>query len=315
MGFGLGLGFGAHAIILLLAALDSLSRVRGEGWGKGALPLDELHGNAQTRGTQQTDRVWRIGMLMDLPASDPVGQSTAIQQGLQNLGSIALGLLGLFVIASVILVLVRAVGLVLGAYKSLGVSLGAAIVLLLGTVIGSFLNIPIADLPNEHVVSGHVIELFGMQFAAPDSHRPGTVLAINVGGAVIPTLTSIYLLITRRLWIKGTVATAAVAVLMHWLATPVAGSGITVPIFLPAVAAAIIALLLSRQEMAPLAYIGGGLGTLIGADVTNLSKVPGIGLSMASIGGAGTFDGIFLTSILAVAIAGIDFQRRAARPG
>jgi uncharacterized membrane protein len=198
---------------------------------------------------------------------------------------------------------------------SLGFSVGATIVLLLGTVIGSFFNMPITVIPYKHVVSGHVIELFGMQFAAPGSHRPSTVLAINVGSAAIPTLTSIYLLITRRLWIKGTAAIAAVAVLMHWQTTPVA-SGVTGPIFLPAVAAAIIALLLSRQEIAPLAYVGGGLGTLIGADVTHLSKLvseyPG---STASIGGAGTFDGIFLTSILAVVIAGIDFHRRTARPG
>jgi len=71
-----------------------------------------------------------------------------------------------------------------------------------------------------------------------------------------------------------------------------------VPIFLPSVAAAIIALLLSRREAAQLAYIGGGLGTLIGADLTNLDKVAGLGVSMASIGGAGTFDGVFLTGVM-----------------
>jgi uncharacterized membrane protein len=70
---------------------------------------------------------------------------------------------------------------------------------------------------------------------------------------------------------------------MHWLATPVPGSGITVPVLLPAMTAYVIALLLSRQEAAPLAYIGGNLGTLIGADLTNLDKVSGLDASMSRL--------------------------------
>jgi uncharacterized membrane protein len=134
---------------------------------------------------------------------------------------------------------------------------------------------------------------------------PGTVIAVNVGGAVIPTVMSIYLLFTHHLWTKGLIATAVVALIIHWLANPVAGVGIAVPVFMPAVITAIVAVLLSRQEAAPLAYIGGGLGTLIGADITNLDKVAGLGAPVASIGGAGTFDGIFLTGILAVLLASL----------
>ena len=73
-----------------------------------------------------------------------------------------------------------------------------------------------------------------------------------------------------------------------------------------------VAALLSRQEAAPLAYIGGGLGTLIGADITNLDKVRGLGAPVASIGGAGTFDGIFLTGILAVLLASLYARPRQA---
>jgi uncharacterized membrane protein len=67
--------------------------------------------------------------------------------------------------------------------------------------------------------------------------------------------------------------------------------------------AAAIALLLSRKAAAALAYISGTLGTLIGADLLNLGKIHGLGAPVASIGGAGTFDGIFLTSIAAVLLA------------
>jgi uncharacterized membrane protein len=143
-------------------------------------------------------------------------------------------------------------------------------------------------------------------------YSSGTVIAVNVGGAVIPTLMSVYLLITRNLWVKGAIAIAIVALVLHWLAYPVPGIGIAVPVFFPAVTTAVVALLLSREFAAPLAYIGGSLGTLIGADLTNLDKVRGLGAPVASIGGAGTFDGIFLTGILAVLLAGLYHHRQRA---
>ena len=89
------------------------------------------------------------------------------------------------------------------AYESLGVSSNAAVFLLLATLIGSFFNIPIAELPPERVVSDEVIDFYGMRYAVPVvSDWDGTVVAVNVGGAVIPTLMSIYLLIKRELWGK-----------------------------------------------------------------------------------------------------------------
>ncbi len=190
------------------------------------------------------------------------------------------------------------------AYESLGVSHHAAMWLLLASLIGSFFNIPIAELPPEQVMSNQIVDFFGMRYEVPAvSHWQGTIIAVNVGGAVIPTLVSIYLLIKNQLWVKGLVATTIVAVILHWTATPMPGLGIAVPVFLPVLATAIVAMLMSRQYAAPLAYIAGSLGTLIGADLTNLDKVRGLGAPVASIGGAGTFDGIFLTGILAVLLA------------
>ena len=110
-------------------------------------------------------------------------------------------------------------------------------------------------------------------------------------------------------------ATATVALVIHWMAEPIPGLGIAVPVFMPVVVTAITAMILSRQESASLAYIAGSLGTLIGADLTNLDKVRGLGAPVASIGGAGTFDGIFLTGILAVLLASL-YARPARRwPG
>jgi len=197
------------------------------------------------------------------------------------------------------------------AYLSLDVSPAAAMWLLFGSLVGSYFNIPIAVLPQERLQSDKAIDFFGMQYMVPEvGTQAGTIIAVNIGGAVIPTVMSIYLLVTRQLWAQGAIATAAVALILHWLANPVPGLGIAVPVFLPALATAVVASLISRVNAAPLAYIAGSMGTLIGADLTNLDKVAGLGAPVASIGGAGTFDGIFLTGILAVLLASLYHPRR-----
>jgi uncharacterized membrane protein len=219
-------------------------------------------------------------------------------------------LVGFFV---VMIIALAVFGALRHAYVSLGVSPRTAMLLLFGTLIGSYFNIPIAVLAPEPLQSDKVIDFFGVQYTVPVvEHLAGTVIAVNVGGAVIPTIMSIYLLVTRQLWGKAATATAIVALILHWLANPVPGIGIAVPVFFPAIVTAVVALLLSRRNAAPLAYIAGSLGTLIGADLTNLDKVGGLGAPVASIGGAGTFDGIFLTGILAVLLAGIYHPRQSA---
>ena len=192
------------------------------------------------------------------------------------------------------------------AYMKLRVGPGAAMLLLVGSLIGSYFNIPITVLPGKPVMSGQIVDFYGMRYVVPFvTSWPGTVLAVNIGGAVIPTIMSTYLVIRYNLWLKAAIATAIIAAIIHSMATPVPGVGIAVPVFAPVVATAIIAFILSREYAAPLAYIGGSMGTLIGADLLNLDKITNLGAPVASIGGAGTFDGIFLTGILAVLLAGI----------
>jgi uncharacterized membrane protein len=191
-------------------------------------------------------------------------------------------------------------------YTRLGVSSGTALLLLFGSLIGSYINIPVARFPEREVQTAQDLSFFGMHYVVPVVVEwPGTVIAVNVGGAVIPTMMSTYLVIRYQLWFKAAIATAAIAFIIHSMATPVPGIGIAVPVFAPVVTTAILAFILSREYAAPLAYIGGSMGTLIGADLLNLDKINGLGAPVASIGGAGTFDGIFLTGILAVLLAGI----------
>jgi uncharacterized membrane protein len=192
------------------------------------------------------------------------------------------------------------------AYMRLGVGPGAALLLLFGSLVGSYFNIPISVLPGKTMQTGEIVDFFGMRYVVPlVTSYPGTVLAVNVGGAVIPTLMSIYLMLRYQLWLRAAVAVVIIALVIHSMATPVRGVGIAVPVFAPVVVTAILAFILSREYAAPLAYIGGSMGTLIGADLMNLGKINGLGAPVASIGGAGTFDGIFLTGILAVLLAGI----------
>jgi uncharacterized membrane protein len=215
-------------------------------------------------------------------------------------------LVGMFVV----LVLLIQLGILRYAYIRIGISSRAALLLLLGSLIGSYVNIPVAELAEQQIMSGREITYFGVHYVVPVVvDWPGTVVAVNVGGALIPSLMSIYLLVKNRLWGAGLVATACVTALCHFLANPVPGVGIALPVFVPALTTAVVALLLSRRHAAPLAYVSGSLGTLIGADLLNLDKLQGLGAPIASIGGAGTFDGVFLVGIVAVLIAGI--SRRA----
>jgi uncharacterized membrane protein len=216
------------------------------------------------------------------------------------------GFFSILVILFVGLIILVQLRILRYAYMRLGIGPGAALLLLFGSLIGSYFNIPITVLPGPPVRSGQIVDFYGMRYAVPYvTSWSGTVLAANVGGAVIPTIMSTYLVLRYQLWGKAAIATAVVAAVIHSMATPVSGVGIAVPVFAPVVITAIIALILSREYAAPLAYIGGSMGTLIGADLLNLDKVAGLGAPVASIGGAGTFDGIFLTGILAVLLAGI----------
>ena len=190
------------------------------------------------------------------------------------------------------------------AYTKLGLSSGTALLLLLASLIGSYFNIPLAELPEREVRSGQVVEFFGMRYVVPVvADWPRTVIAVNVGGALIPSLLSVYLLLKNHIWTSAAVATLVVTIACHFLAQPVPGIGIAIPPLIPPIIAATVALLVARTNVAAVAYISGSLGTLIGADLLNLGKVQGLGAPVVSIGGAGTFDGVFLTGIIAVLLA------------
>ena len=191
-------------------------------------------------------------------------------------------------------------------YVSLGVSSGVALLLLVGTLVGSAINVPLAQFYEPRVVHATEVDAFGEAYQTPAVvDWPGTIIAANVGGAIIPAVMSLYLLLRFGFWVRGLIAVGVVTLICHALATPVPGLGIALPAYAPGIAAGVAGLLLSRRLAAPIAYVSGSLGTLIGADLMNLGKLQTMGASVASIGGAGTFDGVFLAGVIAVIIASL----------
>jgi uncharacterized membrane protein len=224
---------------------------------------------------------------------------------------VGIGLATLFAAILLGLLLMLQIGLSSRAYSALGLDPRVATLALFGSLLGSYVNLPLVRLPEERVIAREVAEIFGVPFLAPVTvDWRGTILAINVGGAVIPILLSLYLLIRYQLWSSGALATAVVAFVVHRLATPIPGVGISVPTLAPPLLAAAVALVVSWRFAAPLAYIGGSLGVLVGADLLNLGLLRSLGAPVASIGGAGTFDGIFLTGVIAVLLANLVANRR-----
>src|SRR5919109_946564 len=145
-------------------------------------------------------------------------------------------LLGLFVLLLIVMVLVVELRILRYAYRKIGVPPRWMFVVMLVSLLGSQVNIP----------------LFRLH---------GTIIAINVGGALVPLLLSLYLF-ARHTNLRGRMllGIAVVAVIVHALSTIVPGVGIAVPMFLPPIAAAVVALALAVRRAPPLAYVSGSMG-------------------------------------------------------
>jgi uncharacterized membrane protein len=187
----------------------------------------------------------------------------------------------------------------------LGISPDGALLILFASLIGSAINIPVGQMRSQTMHLYKQVRVFGVRYLVPVTSHRVTVVAVNVGGAVVPVSLSGYLIARDRLGWMTLAAVAIVAVAVYLVARPVPGLGIAVPALLPGIYGAGTAILLHPAAVAGLAYVGGTLGTLIGADLANLRKVRGLGAPLVSVGGAGTFDGVFIAGIVAVLLAAL----------
>jgi uncharacterized membrane protein len=184
------------------------------------------------------------------------------------------------------------------------------------SLFGSAVNIPLTVLKSRvPVVTTKEVRFFWVRWRIPhivnDVRR--TLITVNLGGAVVPVLISLYLLFwsipAASPQILSTYAKVLIVLLVvTWLTNRnsrlVPGLGIATPAFAPPLITAVSVVLVNW--ISPLscptqvAYVGGTLGTLIGADLMNLEKLPELGAPVVSIGGAGTFDGIYITGLVSV---------------
>jgi len=142
------------------------------------------------------------------------------------------------------------------------------------------------------------------------------VIGINTGGAIIPIIISLYLIIKRKIPLKHVIIGVLIVTVITFLVTnPVPSKGIisTFPWWLlPGVSACFAAVFLLKKNFAKgasLAYASSTLGVLIGADVLHLYQLLKLSPTkigtMATIGGAVLFDLVFLSGILSVILYGI----------
>jgi uncharacterized membrane protein len=197
------------------------------------------------------------------------------------------------------------VGMIGEAFIRLGISPSMIFWLLILTLVGSLVNIPLYTLEGREVVTEQVITYYGMRVRLPRMPtRHQTVLAVNVGGALIPVGICLYLLYKMDFTLGLLLTLGTVTLVMNRIARPVKGLGIAVPGLVPPILAALGAYLFCPPELrAPSAYIASTMGTLIGADLLKLKEISQLGAPVASIGGAGTFDAVFLGGIIAVLLS------------
>lgn len=213
-------------------------------------------------------------------------------------------MVGFFLVALIMLPFLM-VGLIGEAFLRLGIPPTLMFWLLILTLLGSLVNIPIYRIESRDLVGEQVISYFGMRFRVPHLEKTRyTILAVNVGGALIPLALSLYLISKIDFGIALPILLLVVSLVVNRLARPVRGLGIGVPGLVPPLVAALGAYLLCPPELrAPCAYIASTMGILIGADLMNLKQIGQLGAPVASIGGAGTFDAIFLSGIIAVLLS------------
>ena len=220
------------------------------------------------------------------------------------------GILLMLVFAFLVVVVVSFLFLDLArtAFTKIGFTWSQALFVLLASLVGSSINVPLTNLKcSTPMVEERYIRAFGVSYHVPVAKSCNTLLAINVGGALIPSLISLVLIYRYpQSFYYALAGIAIVALITNRVAKPVRGLGIVTPALIPPLSAALAAIVMVYLLGAPhdliflIAYAAGTLGALMGADILNLGKIRDLGAPVASIGGAGTFDGVFLSGLIAV---------------
>lgn len=185
-----------------------------------------------------------------------------------------------------------------------------AMMVIIAMIVGGGINIPVKRIVRAEPLAVDPLAIFGLPGRWPrlQRFRPETVIAVNVGGCLVPVSLALYemayLLAETAPPVVGLgLGILANVAICYWLARPIKKIGIALPGLVPPAVAALCALAFAPEQAPPVAFIAGVLGPLIGADLLHLRDIAQIEAGMASIGGAGTFDGIVLSGIVAAYLA------------
>jgi uncharacterized membrane protein len=200
--------------------------------------------------------------------------------------------------------------LMLAALGKLGLAPFGALLAALGIFFGGMVNIPVRRIARQQQLEWRPVRMFGLNRFLPVETQSTTytIIAVNLGGCLIPLGLAIYELL--RLADRGSDALLAAlvaiginVVVCYLVARPVPNVGIAMPTLVPPIVAALGGLLLLPGFAAPVAFTAGVLGPLVGADLLHLDDIAELTTSVASIGGAGTFDGIVISGLVATLLA------------
>ncbi|MBI1212204.1 MAG: DUF1614 domain-containing protein [Alphaproteobacteria bacterium] len=200
--------------------------------------------------------------------------------------------------------------LMVAALTKLHLTQGTAIYLVFAIIFGGLVNIPVKRIVRNDVMPSNPLAVYGMSGAVPQLTRTRreTIIAVNLGGCIIPTALALYEL--SHLLVIGAPVLSALGIVCavntlacYAVAQPVQGIGIVMPGFVSPLTAALLAMLLAPTEAPAVAFIAGVVGPLVGADLFHLKDITKNAVGVASIGGAGTFDGIVLSGIVAAYLA------------
>lgn len=200
--------------------------------------------------------------------------------------------------------------LLAGGLAKLNLSPGTAFVLMVGIIFGGMINVPVHTIDVDHDAPVHPFAVFGLSDVMPRLWRTRrrVVVAVNVGGCLIPAALALYELLRiapmdAHVPFAVAIASAINIFASYRLARPVPGVGIAMPGLVSPLLSAGLAILFAPDQSAPVAFIAGVVGPLVGADLLHLKDIGRIATGMLSIGGAGTFDGIVLSGLVAAYLA------------
>ncbi len=196
--------------------------------------------------------------------------------------------------------------LMLASLEKLHLEPSVALILVIAMFVGGLINIPVMTLRRDKNVARNALAAYGLADFWPRAERTTreTVIAINFGGCVVPVGLALYQIAYLAAYDPRALALGMGGCLVnigicYSVARPVKGIGIAMPGLLSPLVAAALALILAPGAAPPVAFVIGVMGPLVGADLLHLKDIEASDTGIASIGGAGTFDGIVLSGIIA----------------